>query len=295
MPINIKTHIEDEWRLTPVLLEEAFQRSTCENKLLIMCYPDNPTGTSYNTQQLQELAEVFRKYKVIVIADEIYSKLTFDGDHESLARLYPEATILSSGLSKWAGAGGWRLGYHIYPAALQELYTAVISAGSHTYSCASAPIQHAALSCFNLSEETLSYMKHTKRVLIAVANFCYKKLISLGIKVTKPKGGFYMFPDFEIIRKDLFKRGIQSCQEMCDALFEEASVALMPWDTECYGTDRLTVRFCYVNFDGEEALRASMDDGGSAALNESFVTEKCSKTAEGIEALCEWVNKQKAL
>ncbi|KAK3728478.1 hypothetical protein QZH41_002341 [Actinostola sp. cb2023] len=248
-PIIIRTKFEDDWRVTPGLLEETFQKS-CNNEtghLFVLCYPDNPTGTSYTAEQLKALVVVFRKYNTTVVTDEIYGRLTFEGNHESLAKYYPEGTILSTGLSKWAGAGGWRLGYHIYPSTLKQLYTAVLSAASHTYSCASAPIQYAALSYLNLSDESRSYMDHTRRILAAVAEYCYKKFATVGIKVVRPKGGFYMYPDFEVIREALLKRGVGSCQAMCDALFQEAAIAVMPWDTEFKGGERFTVRFCYNN------------------------------------------------
>lgn len=290
-PINIYTRYEDEWMPTPDILENAFHKSKSECKLLILCNPDNPTGTSYRSDVIKAFVPVLRKHNVIVIADEIYGRLAFE-KHESIAKFYPEGTILSSGLSKWAGAGGWRLGYHIYPPSLSLLYNAVVSSASQTYSCASAPVQCAALTCLQVSDETLSYMRHTKRIMIAVANYCYDRLIQLGIKVLKPKGGFYMYPDFEIIRSELEKRGVTSCQEMCDILFQESAVALMPWDTyDNGGKERYTVRFCYVNFDGKDALQASVALGGEEPLNDAFVVEHCPKTAVGMTALSTWIKK----
>lgn len=293
-PINIYTSYENEWIPTPELLASAFRQSNSEYKLLIVCNPDNPTGTSYQKKDIQAIVPVLRRYNVIVIADEIYGRLSFAG-HESIATYYPEGTILSSGLSKWAGTGGWRLGYHIYPPSLRELYGAVVSAGSHTYSCACAPVQYAALSCLQVSDETLLYMKHTKRILIAVANYCYDRMVQLDIKVLKPTGGFYMYPDFEIIRNELEKQGIRSCQEMCDLLFQECAVALMPWDThDTTERERYTVRFCYVNFDGEKALQASVAIGGDEPLNDGFVIDHCKKTVLGMEALCGWILAKRA-
>jgi aspartate/methionine/tyrosine aminotransferase len=292
-PFVIRTKFEDDWRVTSEGLEKVLEESKSENKLLVLCHPDNPTGTSYSADHLKALTRVFRKHKVVVVSDEIYGRLHFTGAHESLAKYYPEGTIVSSGLSKWASAGGWRLGYHIYPASLKDLYNAVHSAASHTYSCASAPVQYAALSYLDLSEESRAYMIHTRRVMAAVAEYCYNQLILFGIKVVKPQGGFYMYPDFEIIRSALSQQGITSCQGMCDAMFKEASVVLMPWDTDCEGSERLTVRLCFVNFNGEKALKAATcSEDLSLHLSNSFVEEYCRETVEGITILCKWCNEQ---
>lgn len=295
-PFLIRTKFEDDWRLTPEGLEKVLNASKSENKLLVLCHPDNPTGTSYSAEHLKALTEMFRKYKVVVVSDEIYGRLHYTGDHECLAKYYPEGTIVSTGLSKWASVGGWRLGYHIYPDSLKELYVAVQSAASHTYSSASAPVQYAALSYMNLSKESTTYMRNTRRVMSAVAEYCYKKLVRVGVKVIKPQGGFFMYPDFEIIKQSLRKRGIETCQQMCDAMFKEALVVLMPWDTDLdqEGTERLTVRLCFVNFDGEKALRACYEVLGdnSIHLGDSFVITHCKETVDGITMLCNWVTEQ---
>ena len=94
-------------------------------RLLILNSPGNPTGFSYSEDQLRSLAEVLRRYQVLALSDEIYSGTHFDNGHVSLARHYPEGTIISNGLSKWCGAGGWRLGYFVFPEKLDWLVDAM--------------------------------------------------------------------------------------------------------------------------------------------------------------------------
>lgn len=294
-PYVVSTESRDDWRLTVGKLEEAVKRSSAKNKLVILCNPDNPTGTVYSEEHCKELAEAFRKNNVLVLCDEIYGRLHFTASHCSLAKFYPEGTILCSGISKWASAGGWRLGYHVYPPSLSQLFSAVRSAASNTYSCAAAPIQYAALECFSLSEDSRAYMDHTRRIMAAVAEYSYQHLIEVGVKIVKPRGGFYMFPDFEILRGALAKRGIVTCQMMCDAIFQEALVALMAGGPAFLRPiEELTVRLCYVNFDGQHALKASEAIGLQIPLPEEFVEEHCSLTANSIQALKQWVTKQKA-
>ena len=100
------TRQENGWRLMPEELEAICQADPERPRIVILNYPANPTGTTYTTERLKKLAEVARKYKVILLADEIYGELHHTGQHVSIARFYPEGTIVSSGLSKWCGAGG---------------------------------------------------------------------------------------------------------------------------------------------------------------------------------------------
>ncbi|XP_068695395.1 aspartate aminotransferase-like isoform X1 [Montipora foliosa] len=293
-PIVISTEYRHKWRLTPDILDRALKKSSAKNKLLILANPDNPTGTVYSEGHWKDLVGVLRNHKVIVLSDEIYGRLTFSGNHCSLAKCYPEGTILSTGLSKWASAGGWRVGYHAYPPALRSLLNAVTNAASNTHTCAAAPMQYAAVSYLSASEETKAFTFHLQRILEAVADYCHSHLAEVGVKAVKPLGGFYMFPDFEAIRCALAKRGITTAQQMCDTLFEEVSVALMPGGPSFLRPlEELTVRLCFVNFDGHGALKASEAVGFNNPLPGDFVEKYCKLTAEGIQALKKWVVTQK--
>lgn len=114
----LTTDFADKWRLSPQQLDQyCCNRETPDIPLLlILNYPNNPSGQTYTGQELSQLAEVMRKHNIIVIADEIYSLLSYEKKQASLANYYPEACIVSSGLSKWCGAGGWRLGFMHIPA-----------------------------------------------------------------------------------------------------------------------------------------------------------------------------------
>ncbi|XP_077868408.1 aspartate aminotransferase-like, partial [Saccoglossus kowalevskii] len=131
------------------------------------------SGTCYRAEHLKQLSETFRKHNIIVLSDEIYSRLNYDGNHVSIAKYYPEGTILSTGISKWASAGGWRLGYSIFPDALSDLRDSVKSGASHTYTCAAAPVQYAAITLFEWTEETQEYVLHERRILKAVGQYSH--------------------------------------------------------------------------------------------------------------------------
>jgi len=105
----LPTKKENKWLLTPAELERHCRQDPSRPRLLILNYPNNLTGLTYSRDELKELAHVAEKYKVLILSDEIYGELNFNGTHTSIAKYYPEGTIISSGLSKWCGAGGWRL------------------------------------------------------------------------------------------------------------------------------------------------------------------------------------------
>ncbi|XP_072033728.1 aspartate aminotransferase-like [Amphiura filiformis] len=289
--IEVSTKFEDNWKIKPKDLEKIIMENCVSpNRLLIFCNPDNPTGTCYSAEDLEALSVVLRKHNTIVLSDEIYARLHFDNNHISIAKVYPEGTILSSGISKWASAGGWRLGYSIYPSELKELNKAVCSAASHTYSCAPAPVQYAAVRLFCYEEDTMSYVLHCRRILAAVAKYCYKQLTSVGVKAVMPTSGFYIFPDFEILKPAFDRRGIETCTQMCEALFEETNVAVMAGGPAFLRpTHEFTVRLCYINFDGARALVGSEKFGVDEPLTDAFLHEYCLPVVEGIQAIKKWV------
>ena len=106
---SIMTTYESGWKITPEQLDAICRLDPTRARLLILNYPSNPTGQTYSRDELEALSEVCRKYKLLVLSDEIYAKTTYDSSHESLVTIYPEGTIFSGGLSKWCGAGGLAL------------------------------------------------------------------------------------------------------------------------------------------------------------------------------------------
>jgi aspartate aminotransferase len=115
-------------------IDRACNKEPDVNRILILNSPNNPTGLCLSHSKLQEISDVCRKYGVIVVSDEIYSHLQFAGECSSIANYYPEGTIISSSLSKWCGAGGWRLGYMAFPKQLEVFLPAMDSLASESYS-----------------------------------------------------------------------------------------------------------------------------------------------------------------
>lgn len=286
----LETEEKNNWLLTPQELENLCRSDPSKPRIVILNYPNNPTGCSYSPQQLEELADVAAKYKIILLSDEIYGELNFEGRHQSIARYYPEGTIIASGLSKWAGAGGWRLGTFAFPPELKWLMEAMAVVASETFTSTSAPIQFAAVKAFEGSAEIERYLVYSRKILKALADWIWNRMTSAGIDVAKPDGAFYMLPDFEPLRPGLEKRGITNGEILCQRLLEETGVAILPGSSFGRPRKELTARLAFVNFNGAKALAAVGQLAGDALLDEDFLRVYCEQTLTAIDKMCDWVN-----
>lgn len=131
---------------------------------MVLNSPGNPDGQSYNAKELQRLAEVAKAHDMLIISDEIYGLLHHQGMHESFARYY-EKTVITTGLSKWCGAGGWRLGAALVPECLNELKASMLGVASETYSCAPVPIQLAAIEAYTPDRRIFEFLKKARMTL----------------------------------------------------------------------------------------------------------------------------------
>lgn len=288
---RIMTTLENNWRVTPELLDDTFSKyKDGVQPIIILNYPGNPDGLSYSEQDMKGMTEIFRKHNVLVISDEIYGRIHHTDRHRSLAHYYPEGTIITGGLSKWCGAGGWRLGTMVLPKGLDELRTVISGIISETFSAVSAPIQFAAIKAFEFSNEIQSYLAHSQRIMKLAGAFTYIKLKEAGANVQEPEGGFYLFPDFSPFKASLQAKGVTTNTELCNRLLDDTGVALLAgiW----FGRDDacLTARLSYVDFDGDNALQASMAIGLDTELTVDFLKTHCPKVVDGVNALCEWLN-----
>jgi len=276
------------WRLSYEDLEDICREDPDRPRILVLNYPSNPTGYTYPVERLKLLADVARKYRVILVSDEIYGMIHHQGQHVSIAQFYPEGTIISSGLSKWCGAGGWRLGTFSFPSDLKWLMDAMAVVASETFTATSAPIQYAAVTAFNRSEEIDIYLVHVRRILAALAQYLTQKLHEMKVNIPLPHGGFYLFPNFEVYRESLKQRQIFNSTTLCQRILEETGVAMLPGkDFAPYGTE-LTARIAYVDFDGKKILQASMEAGLEKEISLSFIQEYCPKLVEAFKRIGNW-------
>lgn len=290
----IQTTYEERWRISAERMVEYLEQEndTYRPRLLILNYPGNPDGDTYSMEELQRLAEVAREYEIILLSDEIYGQLSHQGGHFSVARFYPEGTIISSGLSKWCGAGGWRLGTFTFPKQLYWLLDAMAAVASETFTSVSAPIQYAAVHAFRGGPGIEDYLSHVRRILRLLGSRCAQILQEAGIRVHLPNGAFYLFTDFSPFRDLLSERGIRDSRELAERLLLDSGVALLPGADFERPPEELTARLAYVNFDGAEALAASRGVPLDHPLPEDFLTVHCADTLEAMQRISSWIRQQ---
>ncbi len=288
----IPTTFEERWKITPERLARVIETGGGEfrPRVLILNYPGNPTGDSYTASELEDLAAVARRNRVIVLSDEIYGRLHHAGKHVSIGRFYPEGSIISSGLSKWCGAGGWRLGTFVFPPDLDWLADALAAVASETYTSVSAPIQYAAVRAFEGGVEIEVYLGHARRILALLARRSTEMLNNAGIRTHRPTGGFYLFLDFSPLGEQLASHGIHDDATLCSRLMDEAGIAILPGSAFTLSQNALTARLAYVDFHGARALAASEKIPLGRDLPEDFADRYCKSVIRGVDRITKWVH-----
>jgi aspartate aminotransferase len=274
-----KTHIletkrENNWFPTAEELEELILKDKNKNYLLFLNSPNNPSGQV--CKNLNEISEVVKKYNLIILSDEIYSELTFDDDYQSISNFCPEKTIISTGLSKWCGAGGWRLGYFIIPDSLKSIRDTINVLASETFSAVSAPIQYASIKAYE--HDHIEYIKHSREILKIVGSYVYENLKSNKILINKPQGGFYLMPEF-------LNNKFKTSSEMCDDILNKTGVALLPGSDFGFKNDKMLARLSFTDFDGATIMKKISND---KSIDKNIVIELCPKIVEGTLKLKNW-------
>jgi len=284
---RVNTLAENGWRMQAEELEALCLEDPGRPRLLILNYPNNPVGVTYSEDELQAIAAVAQRYGMLVLSDEIYSELHYAGANPSIARFYPEGTIISSGLSKWAGAGGWRLGTFLFPEGLRWLLDAMAVVASETYTTVSAPIQYAAIRAFDGGPDIDDYLARSRRILKGLGGTLTDRLRDMGCTLPDPEGGFYLFPDFSAHNDALQARGVKTSRDLCKRLLEDAGVACLPGTDFGRPATELTVRMAYVDFDGAAALAAAEAD---IPIDQAFLQAHCPNLLQAMDRVAEWLD-----
>ena len=272
----IQTKRENNWFPTVEQIENKIKNIKNKNLLLFINSPNNPSGAV--CKNLQEIAEVAKKNKIIILSDEIYSRLTFNSVYSSISNFYPEGTIVSTGLSKWCGAGGWRLGFFAIPDQLKELTNNLKKLCSESFTSVSAPIQYAAVEAYKGDHS--NYLTNVKKILAFTGNYVYEQLKSNLVNVTKPEGGFYIFPEFV---NDKFS----SSSEMCKDILQKTGVALLPGSDFGLDSSKMLARLSFTDFDGDNFLKNTL---GSKKLDNADLKKYAPNIVNGISKLKDWSN-----
>lgn len=212
-PVTVQTKKENDFKITPAELEQVITNRT---KAILLCTPNNPTGTMLNKQELEAIAEVAKKYDLLVISDEIYAELSYDEKFVSFAAIegMRERTILISGFSKGFAMTGWRLGFVCAP---EEISQAMLKIHQYAMMCAPTMAQFAAVEALKNGREDVEEMRKSYR---RRRNYFVQSLNEIGLDCHIPGGAFYAFPSIE-------STGLTS-EQFAERLLMEEKVAVVP-------------------------------------------------------------------
>ena len=271
----LETSRANNWFPTAKELENKLKKiSKKKNIILILNSPNNPSGAI--CKNLKELATIAKKYKLIILSDEIYTDLSFDNDYKSISKFYPAHTFISGGLSKWCGAGGWRLGFLAVPNGSKQFMKSLKSLASESYSTVNTPTQFAAVEAYEGDYE--DYKQKVRAILNAVGNYVYNHLKSNKILITPPQGAFYLMPEF---RSKKFK----SSSQLCDTILNETGVAMLPGSDFGFHPKKMLTRLSYTDFDGIEFFR---NISNYKSISEKMVKMYAPNVVEGTTKLSNW-------
>ncbi|MCI7262732.1 MAG: aminotransferase class I/II-fold pyridoxal phosphate-dependent enzyme [Clostridium sp.] len=240
-PVIIELEEKDDFRLTR---EKLIEKITPNTKVLILPFPNNPTGAVMEKQDLEEIAKVIEAHDIFVISDEIYSELTYKGEHVSIAAIpgMQERTVLINGFSKAYAMTGWRLGYAAAPALVLKQ---MLKIHQFAIMCAPTTSQYAAVEALKNGDDDILRMKvaydERRRYLL-------KEFRSMGMDCFEPYGAFYMFPSI--------KRFGMTSDEFATRLLQEEKLAIVPGTAfgDC-GEGYMRVSYAYSMEDLRKAMQ----------------------------------------
>ena len=240
VPVAVPTTEETEFRLTGADLEKTI---TKKSKILVLPFPNNPTGAILEQADLEQLAEVIRRHDLLVVSDEIYSELTYGTKHVSIASLpgMKNRTIVINGFSKAFAMTGWRLGY---AAGHPEIIAGMTKVHQFTIMCTPTISQYAAVEALRNGMESVKMMRNEYDLRRKFVVHAFRKM---GLDCFEPKGAFYVFPSIKSL-------GLSS-EEFCNRLLAEEKVAVVPGTAfGCCGEGYIRCSYAYSLSNLEKAL-----------------------------------------
>ncbi len=279
-------------KISPTDLQKLALRLQDRQKILILNNPNNPTGLLYDRLELEEIADICREQNIVIISDEIYAQTTFNfSKFVSMGKIYPEGTFVTNGLSKSHAAGGYRLGYVVFPQHAVDLKTQFKKILATEYTAVSTPIQHAAVAGFEISKDMDEYFEITRNIHHIMGEYIHNSLLEIeGVKVTKPEATFYLLADFNAFATDLQKVKINTSQKLSESLM------VHPYHTAIVGGDSLVLertdfsaRIAYVDYDGATVYQNyKKQKPKTHSERTEFVKNNAPKMVQGIKMIAKF-------
>ncbi|KAJ6447309.1 aminotransferase [Purpureocillium lavendulum] len=233
----VETDEEDRHTITASSLEATYNAAVAtggDPRIMLINSPSNPTGRAFSEATIETITRFCKSHNITIISDEIYSDITFADEHRGSAcasgRLNTDQVILTGGLSKTYSAGGWRVGFAVFPPTQfgKTVQRAVLAYASECWSAASAPAQQAAAIAFDTSPSMDLYRQQVAMVHKHCTLRLYEALRNCGLAVPEPKGAFYVYPSFHPYTRQLEQMGVRTSVGLSRWLIEECGIAALP-------------------------------------------------------------------
>lgn len=294
----IPTRLEDNYCLTPAGLKAGLKQAREAGQapgILILNNPHNPAGIMYSPDLLKRIAETARAEGLQILSDEIYIFTAYgETPPVSIARYYPEGTIVTGGLSKHLSLGGWRLGVAILPPGEfgTHLHGLMTTIASSIWTTVTAPVQYAAVVAYSDDPDIDAYVDTCTTIHGYVTHYLYQILHSLAVPCAPPSGGFYLYPTFAPWREMLAQRhNVHTSADLANFLLDEEHIASLPGSD--FGADphdltlRLATSYLYALTD--EAAEAMLTIYAKNLPVDQFLQEACPHVIEVGERLKSFV------
>jgi len=291
--IKVPTRLDDDgYHIDPYSLQQAIDNAREQgfnpNKI-ILNYPNNPTGLTISDPELEAIAEVCVKNDILIISDEIYGLLSYDGIYRSVSEFAPKHTLVTTGLSKHMALGGWRMGLAIVPKAINGLTSLIQSIASETWSCVPSPVQYAVMEAYKRHKDVEQYIQDCCEIYSYLGTYIAEGLRKIGITCALPQGAFYVYPNFAPYREALLRKGVRTSEELVSYLLEAYGLVSLPGTAFGEEPEVLTMRLSCCDCDGTEVLQAYQN---GEELNADFVARHAPNIDLGLKAFAACVDAQ---
>lgn len=268
--IEFETSVNENFKINLNKFESLLESIKTENKIVLFNNPNNPTGIAYNNVEIEQFANLLKKYNCYVFADEIYLNLCYSQNVKSISHFIPELTIQGSSVSKDLGCGGYRLGWVAFPENLNSLYNKCAEFSSNIYSCASVPTQYATNDMLLNKELHKHFYIESSKVYNIISSKICELLDTTKLNFVKPNAAWYVLINFDAYKKELNKLDIYTGTELSTYLLEKLSILTVAGDP--FNIKGLNLRLSFVDFkytinQKEEPDISNMIEGVSVLSN----------------------------
>jgi len=296
--LEVLMDADNEYRPDVGRIQEAMSAAAGQWRqpdLLLLSNPHNPTATTLFPAEISAIANFAREHNLMILSDEIYSLVTYDSTpYATFAHEYPEGTVILGGLSKQMSLGGWRLGVAILPptAAGAALERAVQAIAGCIWSCASAPVQYAALAAYSGDQAIETHIRNCTKMHAIRTRYLYDALVEFGISCPEPTAAFYLYPSFARWRGPLAARGVETCRDLSHYLLENYDIAILPGST--FGDDpqalALRLSTSYLDMESDEQAQNIAAAFANDANPDRFINNHHPRLREVVTRLADFVS-----